>query len=122
MIWFVGVGGMLGSMLRYIFQLVLNRLYPSSFPWGTFSVNIIGCLIIGIVAGLISKGNIVSPEWRLFLASGFCGGFTTFSAFSLESVNLVQNGYYLHFSLYILASVALGLAATLGGFMFVKMV
>ena len=121
MIWLVGLGGMVGSMLRYFCHLLINRYFPSTFPWGAFFVNITGCFFIGVIFGLSSKGSNISPEWKLFLATGFCGGFTTFSAFSLESMLLLQNGNYLNFSIYTIASVALGLTATIGGFMLMKM-
>ena len=76
----VGVGSCVGGIARYLSQLFIQKHYPSSFPFGTLSVNITGCFIIGIIYALADKGNLMSPATRLLLATGFCGGFTTFSS------------------------------------------
>jgi fluoride exporter len=115
----VGIGGFIGSVLRYYTQVFFRFAFPMAFPYGTFSVNIIGCFIIGIVYGLFERGNVLSEDWRLFLATGLCGGFTTFSSFTHESINLLRAGEFLSLSLYISASVVLGITATaLGMFLF----
>jgi CrcB protein len=115
----VGIGGFIGSVFRYYTQLLFRFAFPMSFPLGTFAVNIIGCFIIGIVYALFERGNVLSEDWRLFLATGLCGGFTTFSSFSHESVNLIKAGEFLSVSLYISTSVVLGIAATaIGMFLF----
>ena len=112
----VGAGGAIGSMLRYGVALATgNRL----FPYATFAVNITGCLIIGILLGLTMKSNLSNYGWR-FLATGLCGGFTTFSAMSLEGVELLQQQKYFIFLLYILLSITIGLAATYAGFLIAK--
>ncbi|MBS1978966.1 MAG: fluoride efflux transporter CrcB [Bacteroidetes bacterium] len=116
----VGIGGFLGSVVRYYSQQFLAKSIPSVLPYGTLAVNIIGCFIIGIIYGLSSRGNVLSPDWRIFLATGFCGGFTTFSAFSYESISLMQDGEYLYLSIYITASVLFGLAATYLGILLIK--
>jgi len=118
----VGIGGFIGSVVRYYFSHLINLNFPSSFPLGTFIVNLSGCLLIGIIFGFSEKGNLLSPEWRFFLATGFCGGFTTFSAFSLENLFLLREGEYFYVSLYTLASVVLGVVATLLGFLFTKLI
>ncbi|MBS1542445.1 MAG: fluoride efflux transporter CrcB [Bacteroidetes bacterium] len=116
----VGIGGFLGSAARYYSQQFLAKSIPSVLPYGTLAVNIIGCFLIGIIYGLSSRGNVLSPDWRIFLATGFCGGFTTFSAFSYESISLMQDGEYLYLSIYIAASVLFGLAATYLGILLIK--
>ncbi|MBS1569895.1 MAG: fluoride efflux transporter CrcB [Bacteroidetes bacterium] len=114
----VGLGGFLGSVARYLASTQLTRLFPATFPWGTFAVNVIGSLIIGLVFGFSQRYNWASPEWRLFLATGFCGGFTTFSTFAYENLQLIQSGNYGLFALYATASVVLCIAgAALGYFL-----
>jgi CrcB protein len=109
----VGIGGALGSIGRYLAaQYVQSRFVASGFPYGTLIVNITGCFLIGLIYGFAAKTDILS-EWRLFLVTGICGGYTTFSAFSYESITLLKNGDVVHFCIYIAASVLLGLLATL---------
>ena len=117
----VGTGGFIGSVSRYYFQLIVTKFFPSALPYGTLAVNISGCLLIGIIYGLFERGNILSPEWRLFLATGFCGGFTTFSSFSYESIKLIQDGEFFYLSLYIALSVIIGFAATYLGMTIIKL-
>ncbi|WP_132055619.1 fluoride efflux transporter CrcB [Pseudocnuella soli] len=108
----VAAGGAAGSVLRYAVQ----RLLPAySFPYNTFAVNLAGCLLIGILWGLLLKGSL-GNDGRLLLMTGLCGGFTTFSAFSLESLQLLQQGRMVQFFFYVVLSVALGLLATLIGY------
>lgn len=111
----VAIGSGLGGALRFGMQLLLQRFYPSVFPLGTLSVNIIGCFLIGIFFSLAEKGNVISPEMKLLLISGFCGGFTTFSAFSIDNISLLNSGRHLYFCLYMAGSVLIGIAATLLG-------
>lgn len=112
----VGAGGFLGSIGRYLASLYVNRLIPSEgFPFGTFFVNILGCFLIGLIYGLAEKHDWMTPEARLFLATGFCGGFTTFSTFSYESLTLLNNGQYTQVFLYISLSVAVGIALVFVG-------
>lgn len=110
----------LGGVARYQMQLGIYKLYPHAFPWGTFLVNILGCLLIGIFFALSEKGNLLSHEWRLALTTGFCGGFTTFSAFAYENINLLKSGNYLYAGLYITASAVLGIAAVFLGIYMIK--
>ncbi len=103
----VGCGGFAGSALRYCLSTVVSiwSAPSSTFPWGTLSVNTTGSLLIGMLMGSVSSGS-----WLLFGATGFCGGFTTFSAFSLESLRLMKNGAYLTATAYIAASILACLA------------
>jgi fluoride exporter len=116
----IGTGSFIGGASRYLLSLFIQTRFPSSFPFGTFSVNLIGCFLIGLVFGLSEKGN-VSPEWRLFLATGILGGFTTFSAFSLESINLMRSGQLSYAFAYIASSILLGLVATFTGIYLIKL-
>jgi len=116
----VGAGGFIGSVLRYLAAQFVQNKFLSAFPFGTLSVNVIGCFAIGCIFALAEKGNL-SAEWRLFLATGICGGFTTFSAFSIETISLMKEGQMTGAFLYILASIALGLGATFLGIVLVKL-
>lgn len=111
----VAMGSGLGGALRYGMQLVIQRINPSVFPLGTLLVNITGCLLIGIFFSLAEKSHVISPEMKLLLITGFCGGFTTFSAFSIDNISLFNSGYLLQFFLYMAGSVLIGIAATLLG-------
>lgn len=113
-IMFVALGGMLGSVARFASVLLIARALPNSFPFGTFAVNLLGCFAMGAVAGWSEK-YLLHENWRLFLTAGFCGGFTTFSAFAFESVELLQNRDYVTFSMYAAASFALCLLAAFAG-------
>ena len=119
---FVGVGGLLGSIARYLAAFFLTRAIPSAFPYGTFAVNVVGCLIIGIVYGLSQRFDWLNPEWRLFLATGFCGGFTTFSSFAYENIVLLQDRDYLTFAAYAVLSFVVCLAAAFAGFALARQV
>jgi CrcB protein len=112
---YVGIGGGLGSVLRYMLQVFAGRHIPIAFPMGTFLVNFSGCFLIGIFYSLASRYTGFSPEWRLFLITGICGGFTTFSTFSYDGLMLLKQGSYLYFLLYVIGSVVLGLLATFAG-------
>ena len=108
----VGLGGFLGSIARYKFGgFVLHRSEGWNFPLSTFLVNVIGCLAIGLLAGLVERHDLFSPSARLFLFTGLLGGFTTFSAFAYEDVFLVRRGFTSTATLYIGLSVMAGLAA-----------
>ncbi len=110
-----GAGGFLGTVSRFLASRYFQTLFLSAFPYGTFIVNITGCLLIGIIYGISQKGNILSPGWILFLTVCFCGGFTTFSAFAGENIALLRDGNFFHFALYAGLSVFLGLLATFLG-------
>ncbi|HNP20503.1 MAG TPA: fluoride efflux transporter CrcB [Panacibacter sp.] len=116
----VFAGSGLGGVARYGMQNWFARFYALAFPFGTFTVNLIGCLLIGLFYALSEKGNLLTPEWRMALTTGFCGGFTTFSTFAYENMNLLRTGDYLYFGLYIAGSVLLGIAAVFLGVISVK--
>jgi fluoride exporter len=111
----VGLGGGLGSMARYLCQRWIVTNYMYSFPWGTFAVNIIGCFAIGIFWGMTFKSFDTNESWKLFLMTGLCGGFTTFSAFTLEGAGLLKEEKLALFFTYVSASVLIGLLATYAG-------
>jgi len=107
----VGIGGAIGSILRYLVSDLVHNKISSTFPWGTLCINITGCFLIGVVYAFAEK-NSIGPEWRFFLATGICGGYTTFSTFSLESFSLLREGHLFYAATYIAASVLLGIMAT----------
>jgi len=109
----VGLGGAIGSMLRYAFYLLITI---KSFPLATFTVNIMGSFLIGAVMALGLKNETFAGNWKLFLATGICGGFTTFSAFSLENITLLHNGKYSIALIYITLSIVLGITAAFLGY------
>lgn len=116
----IGAGGCIGSICRYLSQQFVQNHYPSSIPLGTMLVNIGGCFIIGIVYALSAKGTMISPEARIFLATGFCGGFTTFSSFAYENVAMVLEGEFYYTALYLLLSVIIGFGAVHAGILLIK--
>ena len=123
MVLLVALGSALGGVSRYGISLWLNSgggLGQTALPWGTFSVNVLGSLIIGILSGWLahSTGNVAAI--RAFAIIGFCGGFTTFSTFSNESFKMLENGQFGIMSLYVLGSVAAGLAAVWIGYLISK--
>lgn len=116
----VFVGGGLGSMMRYALSHLINRSTTSPFPFGTFVVNIVGCFFIGFIIFYSARFGDRAEQWRFFLATGLCGGFTTFSAFSLENISLLTEQRILVFLTYIIGSVATGIIATYGGLLLAK--
>ncbi|MDQ0558401.1 CrcB protein [Rhizobium mesoamericanum] len=111
----VAVGGAIGSVLRYYVSQWALKLAGPAFPWGTLTVNVVGCFVIGVFAEMILKRFDASPELRLLLITGFLGGLTTFSSFSLDAITLFERGAALSGALYIVASVGLSMAAVIGG-------
>ncbi len=116
----IGIGGFIGAVSRYLLSLFIQQKLLSTFPFGTFSVNIIGCFLIGVVYALSERGN-VGVEWRLFLATGILGGFTTFSSFSNETVSMLRDAQYGYAFLYVSGSVLLGILATFCGIFLLKL-
>ncbi len=111
----IGLGGFLGSISRFLIALGMNRVFQSVLPIGTLFVNILGCLLIGIIYSLAEQKNMLSPELRVFLSVGFCGGFTTYSSFAFEKFNLIKTGDFFLLAVYLGASVFLGLIAVYTG-------
>ena len=115
----VFLGGGLGSGLRYLVAIAMNQ-YSKVLPFGTFTVNMIGCLLIGLVLGYAQKENTLTSNQTLLLATGFCGGFTTFSAFASENLELIKNGELFNFSIYAIGSVFLGIVLILIGYLLIN--
>ncbi len=115
----IGAGSMLGGVLRYLMVLWCGQKHTSDFPVGTLLVNLLGCLLIGVMFHLSEHWNL-SPEWRMAITTGLLGGFTTFSAFSMETMVMLRGGFTGAALLYLLMSVGGGLLATLAGFALTK--
>lgn len=115
----VFIGGGFGSALRYVIGKYLNSA-ETGIPWGTFTANILGCLLIGIILGFAAKNNTLSQNQTLLLATGFCGGFTTFSAFAYENHLFLKSGDFTSFALYTIASFVVGFLAVFLGLYLVK--
>lgn len=113
----IGLGGFIGTIARYTSGILFSRLFPSGFPYATLCINLIGCLAIGIIYGYFDRTQADTGNWKSFLTIGICGGFTTFSAFSIENMQLLREGHYGSAILYIFISIIAGLALTFGGFM-----
>jgi len=116
----IALGGAAGSLLRYLIGGAVQRMSAGGFPIGTMFVNISGCFLIGILLRQFLNMQI-SPELRALLIVGFCGGFTTFSTFSAETLGLIEGGEYGRATIYVFLSVALCLAATLAGMTAMKL-
>lgn len=116
----VGVGSFLGGGCRFLMSKFVQHYAAYSFPTGTFVVNLLGCLLIGILYGLFEKGNIMNADLRIFLTVGFCGGFTTFSTFVNENFQLLKDSNYFYMSIYMAFSLFGGLLALYMGHLIIK--
>lgn len=116
----VGIGGAIGSICRYLTSIFISRHYPSVFPFATFTANILGCFIIGILLGLFERHQPVNPDLKFLLITGFCGGYTTFSTFSSENLALLHAGNYQTAFTYILFSLLTGILCVWAGIMITK--
>ena len=112
----VAIGGGIGSVARFALSQLVVKYSQGTFPWATLWVNLLGCLVIGLLYGFIEKGTLISYEWRLFLAVGICGGFTTFSTFSNEGLILIKSGEFLSFAIYTSVSVLIGIFLVFVGY------
>lgn len=109
----LGFGGFLGTVARFLVGMAMVR-EGNGFPYATFAVNVAGCFLIGVFAGISERYDLL-PETRAFLMTGLCGGFTTFSAFAIENIRLIQDKDYATFLLYTAASFTVGIASSLLG-------
>ncbi len=116
----VGTGGFIGSVMRYLVQVFVERSLSSTFPMGTLIANVAGSFIIGIVFALAEKGNLMSAEWRIFLAVGVCGGFTTFSSFAYNNFTMIKEQSFLQLLLNIGGSLFLGILAVYLGVVLIR--
>ncbi len=116
----VGFGGGIGSILRYLTTFYAAKFFPLKFPIGTFAVNFLGCFLVGLLLGYFEKNNLVNSDLKLLFVTGFCGGYTTFSAFGYENINLFQSNNTLLAFAYIGASLIFGLLAVWLGLFLAK--
>ena len=108
----VGIGGFSGAVFRFLLSGFVHRLVPlSEFPFGTLAVNVVGCLLIGLLNGLAETRQVIGPELRLFLMIGMLGGFTTFSAFGYETLELIRDAEVVRAMGNVFLQVLLGLVA-----------
>jgi CrcB protein len=117
----VGTGGFIGSVMRYLLQIFVEKGMSSTFPMGTFIANIAGSFIIGIVFALAEK-QMMNSEWRLFMSVGICGGFTTFSAFAFNNFNMIKEHSWNQLILNVGGNLILGVFAVYLGIILVKSV
>ena len=111
----VGAGSFIGGIARYLVSLAMKGI-SKGFPWATLLVNLLGCLIIGLLWGFLSRNASESTSWGLFLTVGLCGGFTTFSTFSKEALTMLQTGQIWGFASYIAISILAGIALVAIGY------
>ena len=116
----VGTGGFIGSVMRYLLQVFIEKGAATTFPWGTFVANIAGSFIIGVVFALAEKGNLMNSEWRIFLAVGVCGGFTTFSSFAYNNLTMLKENSFGQLFLNVGGSLFFGILAVYLGIILVR--
>ena len=112
---FIGCGSFIGGAARYLVSVAMKAM-SKGFPWGTLIVNLVGCLVIGLLWGFFSRTSSEGNTWALFLMVGICGGFTTFSTFSKEALMMLQAGNYVGLLAYVGISVLVGIALVAAGY------
>ncbi|MER5901021.1 fluoride efflux transporter CrcB [Streptomyces mirabilis] len=113
------VGGMVGAPLRYLTDRAVQTRHDTVFPWGTFAVNVVGCLILGLLTGAVAAGT-AGSHLQLFLGTGLCGALTTYSTFSYETLRLTETGAGFYAAVNVLVSVTAGLGAAFAGVSFAQ--
>jgi len=121
-IWYIAFGGAVGSVGRVLLGAAIQQRLATTFPLGTLAVNLSGSLLLGFLLRLSLSTQAISPEVRLMLAAGFCGGYTTFSAFSYETAVLLEDGEYRRALLYVAMSVAGAVVGTFVGFALARLI
>ncbi len=116
----VAFGGAFGSVFRYLLAIFIDKFWTNTFPLATFLTNIIGCFLIGFFMGLLDKNNLMETQLKWLLITGFCGGFTTFSTFSSDNLQLLQNQFFMTMT-NILVSVVFGIVAVWFGLFMTKL-
>lgn len=116
----VFVGGGLGATLRHFINVLCARCMAPGFPWGTFIINITGSTVMGLIAGYLAFKGEASQPWRLFLMTGILGGYTTFSAYSLDAALLYERGELWLAALYVTGSVVLSIAGLFAGLALIR--
>jgi len=111
----IALMGAVGTLTRYALQGVVQHRTGSGFPTGTLVVNLSGCLLLGFLGQLTLNRMVISPEWRIAMTIGFFGGYTTFSSFGWETAKMLEDGEWMHATVYVGASVVAGLLLTLAG-------
>jgi fluoride exporter len=117
---YIAIGGAIGSVLRFLTTILVSKFWSNQFPLATFIANIIGCFLIGLFIGVLAKNQLTDSNLKWFLVTGFCGGFTTFSAFGIENITLLQNNNSILAFGYIALSIILGLFAVWFGLFITK--
>ena len=117
----IGIGGALGAIARYQVAAMIQARIPAGFPWGTFVVNMSGCLVMGVATALLTERLVVHPSWRYLVPIGFIGAYTTFSTFELETFRAVADGAWAIGALNVAASVLAGYAALWAGLVLARM-
>ncbi|RIH65355.1 fluoride efflux transporter CrcB [Mariniphaga sediminis] len=118
----VGAGGFIGSVMRYLLHYYVEKGLASTFPWGTLIANVVGSFIIGMVFALAEKGNLMNAEWRIFLAVGICGGFTTFSSFAYNNFTMIKEQALGSLLLNVGASLFFGILAVYLGIILIRVI
>lgn len=121
LVW-VGIGGGIGAIARYAMGKGITERANSLFPYGTFTVNLLGAFLIGVLFALLVERGVGHPHLRLLLITGFLGGFTTFSAYTIEAITLIEAGSWNTALLYVMASNLLSLLACLAGIVAIRMI